>query len=55
MLNEVEIVLEDAHKLIANNYTHIKPGFKIPAIYSPKLIRENYSVKPKVVNNSLPT
>ena len=54
MLNEVEIVLKDVHNLIYQNYTHTRPGFRIPANYAPSLIRENFSVKP-IENRSLIT
>lgn len=48
MLNEVEVVLRNVHKLITANYTHIRPGFHIPDSYAPELVRENFSMKPDI-------
>lgn len=54
MLNEVEVVLQDVQTLLSQNYTHIRPGFRIPSNYAVNLVRENFSVKPTNISNGEP-
>ncbi|XP_067942190.1 sialate:O-sulfotransferase 1-like [Watersipora subatra] len=50
MLEQAEKVLEDVKNLISTNYTHIRPGFRIPPNYASTLVRESFSVKPNILN-----
>ncbi|XP_067942690.1 WSCD family member AAEL009094-like [Watersipora subatra] len=46
MLEEAEKALEDIQNLISANYTHIRPGFRLPPNYAPSLIKRDFSIAP---------